>query len=172
MPTANATIEFDGCPWGGGAVLRVNGVATEYFACKWTEASAGHLGVWTGDSKFQSFWEFITLLLALIVWGDSYTEECITVLGDSTSALQDALKLSGRREMIAVAREVAWRQIRGNWKFKVGHLPAEYNLVSDALSRRHSPKPVLLPRLLSAAVERQVPTPMHVWRAAVHFDMT
>ena len=110
-------------------------------------------------------------MLALIVWGDTYTEECITVLGDSTSALQDALNLSGRREMIAVAREVAWRQIRGSWKFKVGHLPAEYNLVSDALSRRYAPSSVSLPRLLSAARERQAPAPMHVWRAAVHFDI-
>ena len=171
IPMANATIEFDGCPWGGGAVLRVDGVATEYFACKWTEASAAHLGVWTGDSKFQSFWEFLTLLLALIVWGDSYTKECITVLGDSTSALQVALHLSGRREMVAIAREIAWRQIRSAWKFKVGHLPAEFNLVSDSLSRRYSPSPHPLPRLLSGAIERQAPAPMHVRRAAVHFDM-
>ena len=171
VPLANATIEFDGCPWGGGAVLRVGGVPTEYFACRWTEASAAHLGVWTGDSKFQSFWEFLTLLLALILWGERFTAECITVLGDSTSALQDALNLMGRHEMLAIARKVAWRQIRLSWRFKVGHLPSEYNLVADALSRRYAPKPAAFPHLLSAAAERRAPEPMSVWRAAVHFDL-
>ena len=133
---------------------------------------AAHLQVVPGDSKFQSFWEFLTLLLALILWGDAYTEESLTVLGDNSSALQNALKLAGRREMVAVAREVAWRQVRGNWAFKVGHLPAEQNLFSDASSRRSAPSPEKLPQFLVKAIERQAPEPMQVWRAATHFDLT
>ena len=94
------------------------------------------------------------------------------MLGDNTSALQHALKLAGRREMVAVAREVAWRQIRSNWAFKVGHLPAEQNLFADALSRRFAPAPVKLPPIcLANAVERQALEPMQVWRAATHFDL-
>ena len=91
--------------------------------------------------------------------------------GDNTSALQNALKLAGRREMVAVAREVAWRQIRSSWAFKVGHLPAEPNIFADALSRRFAPAPVKLPRCLARAIERQALEPMQVWRAATHFDL-
>ena len=171
IPPSNATVEFDASPWGGGALLRVDGTATEYFVCRWTRASAGHLGVYPGNSKYQSFWEFFTLVLALILWADSYTASSLSVLGDSTSALQDALNLSGRREMVALAREVAWRQIRGQWQFRVGHLPAEHNLFADALSRRYAPQPVAFPDALASARERSALEPMHVWRAAVHFGL-
>ena len=171
IPSSNASVEFDASPWGGGAILRINGVAKEYFACGWSKASAAHLNVVPGDCKFQSFWEFLTLLLALILWGDAYTDESLTILGDNSSALQNALKLAGRREMVAVAREIAWRQIRGNWAFKVGHLPAEQNLFSDALSRRFAPAPEKLPKFLAKAIERRALEPMQVWRAATHFDL-
>ena len=114
----------------------------------------------------------MTLLLALILWCDDYTEQALTVLGDSTSALQDALNLVGRHEMVAIAREVAWRQIRGGWQFKVGHLPAEQNLFADALSRKHAPDSVPFPRILVTATERQALEPMQVWRASTHSDLT
>ena len=112
------------------------------------------------------------MLLALILWCDDFTMQALTVLGDSTSALQDALNLAGRHDMVCIAREVAWRQIIGGWQFKVGHLPAEHNLVSDALSRRFSPDPLPLPRSLASATERRALDPMQAWRAAVHFDLT
>ena len=134
--------------------------------------SAGHLGVIPGTSKYQSFWEFFTLVLALILWADAYTDCSLSVLGDSTSALQDALNLSGRREMVALAREVAWRQIRGRWQFRVGHLPAEHNLFADALSRRFAPVPVAFPDALAAAREVSAAEPMHIWRAAIHFGLS
>ena len=153
-------------------MLRINGVATEYFVCRWTRASAAHLGVVPGISKYQSFWEFFTLVLALILWADAYTDCSLSVLGDSTSALQDALNLSGRREMVALAREVAWRQIRGRWQFRVGHLPAEHNLFADALSRRFAPLPVAFPDALAAAREVSAAEPMHIWRAAIHFGLS
>jgi hypothetical protein len=171
-PPSDATVEFDASPWGGGAVLRINGVAAEYFVCKWSRASAGHLDVVPGISKHQSFWELFTLVLALILWCDAYTSSSLAVLGDSTSALQDALNLSGRREMVALAREVAWRQIRGQWQFRVGHLPAEHNLFADALSRRFAPCPVAFPAALASARERTAAQPMHIWRAAIHFGLT
>ena len=125
-----------------------------------------------GISKHQSFWEFFTMVLALVLWADAYTTCSLSVLGDSTSALQAALNLSGRREMVALAREVARRQIRGQWQFQVGHLPAEHNLFADALSRRFHPSPVPFPEALASARERHAAEPMHLWRAAVHFGLT
>ena len=124
-----------------------------------------------GIPKYQSFWEYVTLLLALITWCGDYTMQSVAVLGDSQSALQDAIKLSGRREMVAVSREIAWRKIRGNWQFLVGHLPAEFNLFADALSRSYAPETYTLPSELRAAAERTALNPMQVWRAGVHIDM-
>jgi hypothetical protein len=129
------------------------------------------MGVVPGIPKCQTFWEYVTLLLALITWCDNYTTGSVAVLGDSQSALQDAINLSGRREMLAVSREVAWRKIRGNWQFMVGHLPAEFNLFADALSRSYAPETYTLPAELRAATERTALNPMQVWRAVVHIDL-
>jgi hypothetical protein len=129
------------------------------------------MGVVPGIPKYQTFWEYVTLLLALITWCDNYTTESVAVLGDSQSALQGAINLSGRREMLAVSREVARRKIRGNVQFKVGHLPAEFNLFADALSRSYAPESFTLPAELRAATERTARNPMQVWRAVVHIGL-
>ena len=64
------SIEFDASIYGGGAVLRdTTGRVVEYFSVIWTDEDAEHLHVVTHDTKHQSFWEFATLLLALMTWG-------------------------------------------------------------------------------------------------------
>ena len=134
-------IEFDASIYGGGALLRDGaGHVVEYFSVVWTGGEAPHLKVAPDDTSFQSFWEFSTLLLALCTWGDSFVHKKVSVLGDNTSALQDALALSGKGIMNAVAREISWRQSRRRWAFDVGHLPSEFNVVADALSRVADPK--------------------------------
>ena len=144
-------IEFDASIYGGGALLRDGaGHVVEYFSVVWTGGEARHLKVVPDDSRFQSFWEFSTLLLALCTWGDSFVDEKVSVLGDNTSALQDALTLSGKGIMNSVAREISWRQSRRRWSFDVGHLPSEYNVVADALSRTTDPKGCAWPALALA----------------------
>ena len=71
------------------------------------------------------------------------------ILGDNVGALQNALSLSGKGPLIAVAREIAWRQAAQGWFFSVGHLPTESNTVADALSRRFAPAPAEFPTLLT-----------------------
>ena len=68
---------------------------------------SAHLGVYPGDTKNQSFYEFLTLLLSLLVWGDNYVEQSIAILGDNVGALTSALSLKGRGSMLAVARELS-----------------------------------------------------------------
>ena len=96
-----------------------------------------------GVPSWQSFWEMLTCGLALSMWASD--KEALAVLGDNTASLQDALDLKGSRCMLAVAREIAWRQGRRGWLFAVGHLAAEFNTAADALSRLEAPDPSPLP---------------------------
>jgi hypothetical protein len=173
IPLSEASLEFDASPWGGGGVLRLNGIPVEYFFVSWSHVTAGHLGVIPGLPKFQSFWELLALLIALLLWGDRFEGRSVAVLGDNTAALSDALNLTGKGYMIALAKEIAWRQVRANWQFRVGHLPSEHNLIADALSRIVAPGQVALPgQALRGAIRRDAPDAMSFWRASLHGNTT
>ena len=53
---------------GGGAVLKWAGEVKEYFAIKWKASDFKNMHVTVGASRSQSFFEFLTLFLALLVW--------------------------------------------------------------------------------------------------------
>ena len=143
-----------------------NGVVVEFFSVVWTGDEAAHLSVVPGEPAFQTFWEFATLLLSLCLWGDQFTQSTVSVLGDNTAALSNALALRGRGPLEAVARELSWRQARRGWQFNVGHLPAEFNTVADALSRASDPKGVAWPaEALSAALAVSPPRLSDLWLA-------
>ena len=92
--------------------------------------------------------------------------ESVAVLGDNTAALSDALALKGKGIMLAVARELSWRQPRRKWSFDVGHLPAEHNVVADALSRTTDPKGCAWPaRALASAASAKPPKLKDLWLA-------
>ena len=101
------------------------------------------------------------------MWGDRFTDTPVAVLGDNTGALDNALSLKGRGSMLAVARELSWRQARRRWRFVVGHLPSEHNQVADALSRAADPKVCAWPSLaLASAVFTPPPKLRDMWLAA------
>ena len=161
------SIEFDASPFGGGAVLKDSaGHITEFFSTVWLGDEAEHLSVAPADPAFQTFWEFATLLLSLITWGGYFTDQAVLILGDNIGALSNALALKGRGILLNVARELAWRQARRGWKFSVGHLPSEFNVVADALSRWADPKKHVWPATALAGA-RQVSAPKlkDVWKA-------
>ena len=119
------------------------------------------------DTAFQTFWEFCSLLLALCTWGDQFTDNTVAVLGDNTAALQSALSLQGRGALVHVARELTWRMARRGWQFRVGHLPSEYNVIADALSRVADPKGHAWPsEALASAVYRPPPKLRKLWLAS------
>ena len=161
------SIEFDASIYGGGAVLRdPSRRVVEYFPVIWSNDDAEHLYVVTHDTKHQSFWEFATLLLALMTWGDRFVHEQVLVAGDNTAALSGALSLKGKGELLAVARELSWRQARRGWRFSVGHLPSEYNMVADALSRTTDPKGADWPSLALAEASFTAPPKLRdLWLA-------
>ena len=125
-----------------------------------------HLDVEPGVPTRQTFWEFATLLLSLCAWGDLFTQSRVTVLGDNTGALNNALSLRGKGPLEAISRELSWRQARRGWLFDVGHLPSEYNVVADALSRAADPKGVGWPsEALASAAEVSPPRLRDLWIA-------
>ena len=145
------------------------GVIREYLCVVWTRADAKVLNVEPWVPKHQTFWEFATLLLALLVWAHLFEGDAIPVLGDSIGALQAALKLQGRGPMLAIAREISWRAARRIWCLHVVHLPAETNNVVDALSRVQDPKDpehLSWPSTALGAAERaKTPKLKDVWLA-------
>ena len=160
-------IEFDASPYGGGGVLKnEQGVIEEYFATVWAEDDAEHLQVWTGDPAFQTFWEFATLLLCLMAWGAYFRDESVVIFGDNTAALSGALSLKGRGCLLAVAREISWRQAKRGWRFETAHLPSEHNQVADALSRTADPKGKAWPALAVAGARAITPMKLrNLWLA-------
>ena len=168
-PASGWSIEFDASIYGGGSVLKdADGTIREYFAVVWDESDPprrSHVVLWS--SAHQSFWEFCTLLLSLCTWGDRFTAETVSILGDKPSALQNALSFKGRGPLMDVARELSWRQARTGWKFQVGHLPSEFNVVADALSRTADPDKSAWPsEALAAALPAKPPRLCSLWRAA------
>ena len=161
-----ARIEFDASPWGGGAILYLQNTPCAYFATRWTEDDAPQLNVVPGLPTYQTFWEFATLMLALITWGGSYTSprQTIAVLGDNTAALSNALRLRGLGPLQAIAREIAWRQAIFRWSYEVGHLPSENNRAADALSRLHAPERSQIPPELRQATEILPPALADMWQ--------
>ena len=165
--TSGWRAEFDASIYGGGGVLRSpDGIVRRHFVTLWNNDLAAHLQVVTGDPKHQTFWEFLTLLIVLILWGDDFVEVSLAVLGDNTGSLSSALRLQGRGAMLAVAREVSWRTTRRRWAFEVGHLPTEHNTIADALSRVADPSPKSWPATALASSEAdKVPDLSKIWLA-------
>ena len=81
---------------GAGAVLRKDLNILEYWHCSWSAKTVTHLGVSAGRPKFQTFWEYLALLMCLEAWGGHTTVGQVLLVGDNTASLQDALGFKGR----------------------------------------------------------------------------
>ena len=133
-------IEVDASPWGGGAVLRRSGLPVEFWAVTWTVADAQALQTQLGQASGQTSWELLAILVALCVWGRQHRVQGIAILGDNVASLEAALHLKGKNALSRISREIAWRRCREGWRYVVGHLPSERNVVADALSRLAAPR--------------------------------
>ena len=91
-----------------------------------------------GESRSQTFWECVALLLGLILW--ARPSDPLAVLGVNAAALQEAIDVKGRRQLYHISRELSVRRARLHWVLQVGHLPSEANSAADACSRRFAPK--------------------------------
>ena len=124
------------------------------------------LNITIGESKWQTFWELLTCLICLVLWGNDFVDHQLAVLGDNVSSLTSALNLKGKREQMAIIREISWRQARYGWSFAAGHIPSEANHLPDALSRLTAIPPAKFPtRALHGAVRVEVPPVRDLWVA-------
>jgi len=165
IPLSGWIAQFDASPWGGGAVLRNGSTVTEFWMCKWEQADVAHLPVRVGEPSAQTFLEMLALLISLVLWADYFVAESLQVVGDNTGALSSALQLKGSGPLLAIAREIAWRQARRRWAWVAGHIPSEENVVPDALSRQAGPQPPSFPsRELAGARRRACPSVPSLWK--------
>ena len=105
-------IQFDAATTGAGAILRAGHNIAEYFYVAWNDDVARRWVIVTHESKCQTFWEFLTLLLTLIKWGSQFGQQAVSILGDNTGSLTAALSLKAKGSRAAEAREIAWRRVR------------------------------------------------------------
>ena len=161
-PPAEATlngwvIQFDASIWGGGAILKHGDIVKQFWYCSWATKDVARLGVQANKPKHQTFWETLVVLMSLMVWGDRSADAPVLIVGDNTAALQNTLDLKGKDALLSIAREVAWRKARYNWRFSVAHLPSEFNSAPDALSRQFGPSPKPWPAEALGDAEEVVP---------------
>ena len=150
-PVSPLRAEFDASPWGGGGVLYHCDTPTAYWHCEWDDPVLSMFEATRGNPKFQTLWEFVALLISMVLWMDQACGEIFTLCGDNIGALEDALQLRGKGRLLIVAREIAWRKARFERFYKVSHIPSKLNLVADALSRLQAVPPAEFPACLSAS---------------------
>ena len=132
----------------------------------WTEQWAKKLSAIIGRPNDQTTWEFVMALLVLMLWGTEHREEGLALMGDNTAALAGAANLRGRGPLVFVARELDWRKVRLGWRYSVAHLPAEGNVLADALSRLVAPAGAdvkAFPAELAGVPEEDPPTFDETW---------
>ena len=134
---------------GGGGVLLKGGEPVAYFRTTWCAGVLARFSARLGDARWQSLWEFLTLLLPLMVWGHLSVDETMVLQGDNTAALNDAIAMKGTGSMNHIARELAWRRIAQRWNFEVSHLPSELSTLADDLSRLAASLPHASPAALA-----------------------
>ena len=154
-----AIAEVDASPWGGCGVLFIVGQIVEHWSLPWQPTDAKELQTTVGKPAGQTTWELLALLVTLVLWGRSHRGHGIALLGDNTASLQAALQLRGRGALARIAREISWRRARDGWRYAVGHLPSERNVLADSLSRLHAPSAEhkCLPPELAGALTREAP---------------
>ena len=111
----------------------------EYVFGKWEDLDANFLATPIGSPSGQTTWEYLTLFLVLVTYGYEHRALGLAILGDNLSSLNLSISLKGSAALGRISRELAWRRVRGGWRYACGHLPAELNDIAESLSRRHAP---------------------------------
>ena len=141
-------IVTDACPWGVGGILLKDGVIIAWFASALSDHDLEVLKAVRGDPKGQAAFEGLALLIALRAWADEWKDETAFILtrSDSIAALGALIKGNARAssdsgvQLNTIMQEVALDTAEGTYEVQVvGHLPAAWNTLADALSRRFLP---------------------------------
>ena len=134
---------MDASPWGMGGVLFINGRPKEWFASPLEDYDLKILEEKRGMPDGQASFEALAILIALRAWAQTWQDEAALILtrSDSMAALGAVLKSSaGTVRMNRVTQELALDMAEGLYEPAiVSHLPAQWNVLADALSRMFQP---------------------------------
>ena len=62
-------------------MLHCNQTIAEFFDVKWEPNMVEGLDVEIRQSKHQTFWEFLALLLSMVIWGHYFKAQAVAVVG-------------------------------------------------------------------------------------------
>ena len=131
--------------WGLGATLSVDGRTVRWFGVELTDTDLQVLGFERGDCRGQALAEALCIAVALREWAPEWQDErtLLVARSDAIAALGALNKSSSTTPQLnKIVREVALDLAEGRYDLEVlGHVPAEWNVVPDALSRLHAPQP-------------------------------
>jgi hypothetical protein len=138
-------IGTDASPWGLGGWLKVNGEYTQYFATKLTTADSEKFHTPLGNSDGQQVWEAFAVLVAVVIWSDTWTQDRIIlkVKSDNVTALTMLTKMRtkpGSPALAMIARELALRLVDLSFPPDAEHVAGAGHVFADALSRIWDPK--------------------------------
>lgn len=98
-------------------------------------------GIWPGNAPSNiAVLELIPIVLAAILWGDSWSGKCILFHTDSMAAHFSAQSLlPSDPHLSSLIRELAIISVEKDFQFQTKHLPGKLNILADLLSRdRHT----------------------------------
>ena len=157
-------ISYDASPWGWGALRRTNGIPTSWAAGLWDETIVERFRAVVGDPAFQTLWEHVAELYALILWADEAEGAPFALQGGNLGALNNFARLRGRGALLQVTREMAWRKAARRWTAVVSHRPSECNDIADALSRLGAPEAKPMPPVLAEVPQAHLPAEEEIWQ--------
>eukprot|EP00971_Amphidinium_carterae_P215388 4274732-Amphidinium_carterae.1 len=109
-------------------MLLEQGLSIAKWSWQWTSVWCEVISIEVGESKHQSCWELVSILvalhLALGTWGTQFP---IWLRGDNLSALVAIMKLQAKGTMLLVAGEMALLRAQHPMDLWISHLPAEHN---------------------------------------------
>lgn len=166
-----ATITTDASPWGIGGVLKINDKAVECFSSPIPQGVLEKFKAQTGNSKFNTLWEGLALLVAFRLWLQKLEYGAqVRARSDNMGVLYTIV--GGRAksaDLNVLAREFsldqALRLYRISW---LSHIPGVTNLEADALSRRFAPVPAEWPESLVGVPLVPVRINEDFWRIQEH----
>ena len=152
-PPSTWQVVMDASPWGMGAILFNGTVPVEYFAERLSSEDLRRFSASTGESKFTTLWEALTLLLSIRLWLVRQSTLRIRLKSDSLGALRLAMKLSSSSQSLnRIAQEIALHLALDEAQIDLlENIPGITNVQADALSRLYAPDAKVIPVSLVSA---------------------
>ena len=164
IPLFNLEIVTDASPWGWGGYLEAVGQNTilQYFSSPLDSLDTDRFGVEIGSPDGQQYWEALSILVALRLWGKFFADcqATLQIRGDSVTALTLASKLSSSSSKLnSIGAEISLDlEILNISDVFASHTPGKLLVCADYLSRVHEPNVnVEMPSELSSAKRKEVP---------------